>query len=604
MLFRHLFLTLISVFLLAAATPHAAHADFAKASKSDKKPFCPNGTFFDLRNGGECWSCPSGTHRTIFPVTNKNACTNPSSSSWSKAVFRGKAKTPKPKDAFHDPRNGGEWWKCPSNRPRRTLYPVTDPRACATKNIFGEKLAHAQFLGKVDNPKPHDAFYDMREGGEYWSCPNGYKRTIFPVTAGNACEQVHPATYFSARYVDKFGCPKGTFFDLRGGGECWSCPASHPFRTINPVTANGACASTFGQIFAVDGTVICKQAVAAIRDGSAEIEKFQNSIDKITAPVLQPITGMLTKIIPDIRSPKALRDVLGKLRLDDPRFQQIVAELERVANQDPEKLAGVTMNPNVVCSGDAGKIRNALLDAGLRRDFEIKRAGLFDGFPIGSAHATTTAAETKHVLYMISASAALVKNNGPIGGGGSLAIVILTDLRDLVRVYVSIGPMISLTKNAAKGVRTELHREFGVMIFPSAAFDSGSHDNFAQVGELGMELGFGIPMFNDLFSRFREPLERLECIKDTADKLALKRRKTCKWDVDVGVNISFDPAVFNHPRDNIPGFRAELQPAPGPRRHCQREPARRDVFGRFLVPARRRSARAELTGGPRPYDSL
>ena len=47
----------------------------------------------------------------------------------SKATYKGKVKTPKPKGAFFDPRKGGEWWKCPSNRPRRTAYAVTDKRA-------------------------------------------------------------------------------------------------------------------------------------------------------------------------------------------------------------------------------------------------------------------------------------------------------------------------------------------------------------------------------------------------------------------------------------------------------------------------------------------
>ena len=119
-------LTFLLVFLLGAAMAQPAKADFAKATKSSVRPFCPSGSFFDLRNGGECWSCPAGTNRTIFPVTNNNACKKPGWSSWSKAAFRGKAKTPQPKDAFYDPRQGGEWWKCPGNRPRRTLYAVTD----------------------------------------------------------------------------------------------------------------------------------------------------------------------------------------------------------------------------------------------------------------------------------------------------------------------------------------------------------------------------------------------------------------------------------------------------------------------------------------------
>ncbi len=557
---RYWVLPFLLAFLLGAAMAQPAKADFAKATKSSVKPFCPSGSFFDLRNGGECWSCPAGTNRTIFPVTNNNACKKPGWSGWSKAVFRGKAKTPQPKGAFYDMRGGGEWWKCPGNRPRRTLYAVTDARACATKNIIGEKLAHAQYLGKVHNPKPNDAFYDLRGGGEYWSCPRGYNRTIFPVTAGNACEQHHPAIDFSARYVSKFGCPKGTFFDLRGGGECWSCPASHPFRTINPVTSNGACARTFGQIFSVDGTVICKQAVAAIRDGGAAIGKFQDSVDKLTAPVTAPIQKMLSGIVPDIRSPKALKGVLAKLPLGDPRFRQVMAELERIADQNPEKLANAVMNPNVVCSGNARQISDALIAAGLRRDFAIKRAGLFDGFPIGRAEAREAAGEKKQVLYVVSGSVALVKQNGPVSLGGAITIQIVTNLRDESRVYLSLGPTIAASKPGAKGAGAELHREFGIMIFPYAAFEEGGHDKFTQIEELGLELGFDIARFNDLFGRYRTELARLECIKDTADKLPQRARKSCKWDADIGVAISFSPKAFKDPGNNIPGFGLSFAP--------------------------------------------
>lgn len=34
-----------------------------------------------------------------------------------------------------------------------------------------------------------DQFHDPRNGGECWSCPSGYNRTVFPVTANNARER-------------------------------------------------------------------------------------------------------------------------------------------------------------------------------------------------------------------------------------------------------------------------------------------------------------------------------------------------------------------------------------------------------------------------------
>jgi hypothetical protein len=106
----------------------------------------------------------------------------------SEAWYLGKVKRSKPsRSAFFDPRNGGEWWECPSDRPRRTLYKVTDKRACATKKIIGEKLSKAKNLGKTKNNKPSGAFVDPRNGGEFWRCPTGFWRNLNAVTAKAAC---------------------------------------------------------------------------------------------------------------------------------------------------------------------------------------------------------------------------------------------------------------------------------------------------------------------------------------------------------------------------------------------------------------------------------
>lgn len=174
------------------------------AAAKYEKNSCPKGAFFDPRNGGECWDCPSGTHRTIFPVNEGKACERCASSDFHKAKYLGKTKTPKPSGAFFDPRKGGEWWKCPKDRPRRTAYAVTDSKACATKNILGEKLSRAEFLGKVDNPKPKGAFTDPRNGGEYWTC-EGSNRTVFAVTDGKACEKITKAALMKAEFKGKFG---------------------------------------------------------------------------------------------------------------------------------------------------------------------------------------------------------------------------------------------------------------------------------------------------------------------------------------------------------------------------------------------------------------
>ena len=106
----------------------------------------------------------------------------------SRAWYLGKVKRSKPSHrAFFDPRKGGEWWECPSDRPQRTLNKVTGPRACATKKMFGKKHSSAKYLGKTKHKKPDGAFVDIRKGGEYWRCPSGFWRNANAVTSKAAC---------------------------------------------------------------------------------------------------------------------------------------------------------------------------------------------------------------------------------------------------------------------------------------------------------------------------------------------------------------------------------------------------------------------------------
>lgn len=77
--------------------------------------------------------------------------------------------------------------------------------------------ARARQYGKVGCAR--GAFFDPRNGGECWSCPQGYKRTVFPVTGKQACERGYAASYSRAKYQRKIGCSRG-FFDPISGGAC------------------------------------------------------------------------------------------------------------------------------------------------------------------------------------------------------------------------------------------------------------------------------------------------------------------------------------------------------------------------------------------------
>ncbi len=136
----------------------------------------------------------------------------------SSAKYLGKVHRPNPGNgAFVDPRNGGEYWRCPAGY-ARTVFPVNADNACEKTN---------------GNPG-NGAFLDLRNGGEYWRCPAGYARTVFAVTAGNACEKTN------------HNPGGGAFWDPRSGGQWWRCPGGYN-RTLSAVTASDACSKSISK---------------------------------------------------------------------------------------------------------------------------------------------------------------------------------------------------------------------------------------------------------------------------------------------------------------------------------------------------------------------
>ena len=107
--------------------------NFSRATKT-KSASCPKGTFFDLIDGGTCWSCPSGFKRTVYPVNGAKACKRAGGVVFAKAKNKGKGKgilrTKCPKGSFFDP--NGNCYSCP-NGYKRTIYAVKSNRACSRR---------------------------------------------------------------------------------------------------------------------------------------------------------------------------------------------------------------------------------------------------------------------------------------------------------------------------------------------------------------------------------------------------------------------------------------------------------------------------------------
>jgi hypothetical protein len=151
---------------------------------------CPSGSFFDIGTWA-CFTCPSGYNRTAFAVDTPQACSKQVRAEY-KYARRVSGHKSCPNGTFKDPRNGGECWQCPSGF-GRTLSAVNAWDACGK---FGASARRAEFIDRVC---PEGTITDLN--GSCYSCPEGYRRTAAAVTGHNACfrnEDLKPAEQTAA----------------------------------------------------------------------------------------------------------------------------------------------------------------------------------------------------------------------------------------------------------------------------------------------------------------------------------------------------------------------------------------------------------------------
>ena len=153
-----------------------------------------------------------------------------------RAAFRGKAFCPK--GSFFDPRRGGECWTCQGRT--RTALPVDSLKACVGQRRKLESPAARGKRTKLAWQCKGPWFWDAWRGGYCWRCPKGYKRSVSHINAKSACTRTLKRRFYRAQFVTKFGCRRNQFFDPRRGGQCWTCPPGYR-RTARPVTSARAC---------------------------------------------------------------------------------------------------------------------------------------------------------------------------------------------------------------------------------------------------------------------------------------------------------------------------------------------------------------------------
>jgi hypothetical protein len=190
----------------APTTPAApvSMAQYASATLHGAWP-CRQGAWDIGRN--ECWSCPAGYNRTIYPVNGNVACEQVVPAALTSAT--------------------------------RTGSPTHD---CGY--VLGIYMCNP-----VATRCPSGQVYDAYDGGGCWACPSGYGRTVHAVYGGSACERGAYSNFSGGTNHGTAGCRAGEFHDPRNGGECWSCPSGYADHLFNPVDGNQACELTSGADF-------------------------------------------------------------------------------------------------------------------------------------------------------------------------------------------------------------------------------------------------------------------------------------------------------------------------------------------------------------------
>ena len=366
--------------------------------------------------------------------------------------------------AFTDPRKGGEWWLCPSNRPVRTLNKVTGSKACRTTNVAKPKSVSAEFLSKVNNSKPDDAFYDIGRA-EYWRCPPNFWRNFNKVTDDAAC------TADLDKHCDSGNIPVGNLSDgyiCLKKGECGHL-GQRPCLIAEDYPSCGRdkdLAEDFvSNVCIQKKAAACMTMVRTLRLASkaahtmSEAEKTLNEIVDTARELLfdaTPLGSAMDKAGVDFDdldeifgSPTGQTDILGQLEEQLDSIGAVIPAIEtlhNIAKRHGGELKDYFMSEEF-CYATASERNDKLRDiVGADLDFRGERqAGLFDGFPIAKARASGV-----HLGYFTIGFGITASSGSLIGI--DLGITYATDFtKNGNGLFFSFGLNASLAKKGVDG---------------------------------------------------------------------------------------------------------------------------------------------------------
>lgn len=592
-------LRLISFLACFLCSVSAHSAEYKKAELLGKaditKLGCDKGDFWDPRGGGECWSC-EGKRRTLYPVTSDKACATGPGEHLSRATRKSDHNTVCPDGSFFDPRNGGECWQCPAGT-KRSVSPVTSDKACfetiakktrkakykyntgsvlkacrkgtfanlgstkcyecgdgwrhdITKKVEKDGVCYQpayRKFSKAGKKKdlsglscPKGQFYDPIDGGSCWTCPGKSRRTAYSVKSDKACaeaipEKLSPAKFKKSANVTKLGCDhlgKAAFFDLIDGGTCWECPASNPVRTLYPVSDARACATkTCGKLngrpcFVWEkipscekgllenpfenkcqpaNQLLCKSMVRTIAEIKELNEKLLKSAGQASDEAIDAIPGA-RQVLGFVEAQNTLMQEESKKQLRKIKLDKVNEEIQKVLDRQPETLdtllafadvavkgkkeiQKIFLDSELICSGDFRKIDARLKKIGFQDLVADGDPGFLEYLsPVSPAYAAsgTSNLMSFSVSVEVPTPTKAVKASA-VGGKASFELSYETDFNSKHGLYLDI----------VTGLEAEYQGEVSALPDGAVVFGVGWVNDHPECPD-SLSLGYSINVFGPL----------------------------------------------------------------------------------------------------------
>lgn len=388
-----------------------------------------------------------------------------------KAKFISKAANKKPRGAFFDLRNGGEYWSCPGKY-KRSVFPVNGKKACAKGLI---KFKKAEFIGRAFKKKPNGAFVDLRKGGEFWSCPRGYFRGITKVTSGSACLPNLDKVCDQGRIDIRGTCKKKKVCGAEGGRPCLiveRIPSCN--KGLLEEFVSNKCLKPAALLAKTMAAMIGTAAKGAKAAGKAE-QKAQRAAGKAAKVALKLVLGK--------KGYKGLTKAFKSVEKEKKKVEKKLAKITKPLTKAIEKsISADFMKFTDAAEKNKDKVIKALskesfwLGSGQSKIDAVTKAINFNPGIAGSNQFYTVGIGASYAF-----SHPTLKEMGlEMGAGPSIGLYAVTDLKGHWQERISFGV------GAGKGSGADVKALFGIVFA----------DKIKDIGGGGFSISVGLDAAN------------------------------------------------------------------------------------------------------------